>query len=349
MRVAFSWHGLPQYAARQLAAAIRNIGFPCSVIGSKPLVPVEGVDEILGNHVLWVDSGQRYSWSRLGLSVPDVFFQSGWAYPAFNSLGDEVRANGGKVCLMMDNNWRGDLRQLIGATWFRLCQRHKFSAVLVPGRSGRRLARWYGVSNDRIWEGMYGADPEIFFDGQPLADRPKKIIFVGQYIERKQCILLSKAFAEVADRLPGWELDMYGSGSQQELISCHPRIRVHGFIQPERLGVLYREARIFALPSLREAWGLVVHEAALSGCQLLLSDAIGARDDFAGRYNSALFCAGDFGSLKDALMRLASQDNETLVAAQAESIRVAQSHGPKVFAKRALEIVDKLAYSSRGS
>jgi glycosyltransferase involved in cell wall biosynthesis len=77
---------------------------------------------------------------------------------------------------------------------------------------------------------------------------------------------LARAFARIAHRLPDWELCLYGSGPLQSAIS-HPRIKVHGFIQPEQLGSLYRQARIFALPSFSEAWGVVVHEAALSGCR----------------------------------------------------------------------------------
>ena len=34
------------------------------------------------------------------------------------------------------------------------------------------------------------------------------------------------------------------------------------------------------MPSLEEHWGLVVHEAALSGCALLLSNRVGAKEDF---------------------------------------------------------------------
>lgn len=342
-QVAFSWNGLPQYAARLIAAAIRARGSTCSVVGSRPTVPVRGVEEALGQPVRWVDAAKPVSWKELGLPVPAVYFQSGWAYPAFNALGDEVRAAGGRVCLLMDNNWRGDFRQWLGAPWYRLCQRRKFAAILVPGKSGRRLARWYGIPDDRIWEGMYGADPAIFFNGPPLAERPKRIVFVGQYIDRKQCLPLARAFAAVADRLPGWELEMYGSGPQQELIPSHPRLRVNGFVQPEQLGALYRSARVFALPSLTEAWGLVVHEAALSGCQLLLSDTIGSREDFAGPANSALFRAGDVASLQAALLRLAAVDDVALARAQAESVRLAQSHGPAVFAARTAEIIGKLA------
>ena len=340
---AFSWHGLPQYAARQLAAASAELGQDCPVVGSRAQVPVQGVESALGRPVHWVEASRPTTWRELSLDVPRVFFQSGWAYPAFNALGDEVRAAGGKVCLLMDNNWRGTFRQMLGAPWFRLCQRRKFAAVLVPGKSGRRLARWYGMPDEAIFEGMYGADPQLFFNGPPLANRPKRIIFVGQYIERKGCVPLAQAFAAVADRLPGWELCMYGSGPLQSAIPVHPAIKVMGFVQPEQLGVLYREARIFALPSLSEAWGLVVHEAALSGCQLLLSDAIGSAPDFATPWNAELFRKDDFSSLVAALLKLSKVTDQDLGRAQAASTTVAQSHGPHRFAQAIQAIVGRLA------
>lgn len=223
MSIAFSWQGLPQYAARQLRPAIAQLGQPCTVIGTRPAVPIQGMEEALGQPIHWVDGAQVVCWADLGLAVPQVFFQAGWSCPAFNALGDEVRAAGGKVCLLMDNDWRGNLRQWFGGAWFRLVQKRKFAAVLVPGRSGHCLARWYGFAQEEIFEGLYGADPAVFFDGPPLAERPKRILFVGQYIARKDCVGLAQAFASVADQLPEWELHLYGSGPLQDKL---PRMLV---------------------------------------------------------------------------------------------------------------------------
>jgi glycosyltransferase involved in cell wall biosynthesis len=343
MSIAFSWRGLPQYAARQLRPAIAQLDQPCAVIGTRPAVPIQGMEEALGQPIHWVDGAQVVRWADLGLVPPKVFFQAGWSCPAFNALGDEVRAAGGKVCLLMDNDWRGNLRQWFGGAWFRLGQKRKFAAVLVPGRSGHRLARWYGFANEEIFESLYGADPFVFFDGPPLAKRPKRILFVGQYIERKDCVGLARAFTSVADQLPEWELHLYGSGPLQDKLPPHARIRVHGFVQPTELGALYRSARIFALPSQSEAWGLVVHEAALSGCQLLLSDAIGSRLDFAGQKNTAEFPAGDHAALAQGLLQLASADDDALARAQAESRARAATHGPAIFADRVAAVVRQLS------
>ena len=78
----------------------------------------------------------------------------------------------------------------------------------------------------------------------------------------------------------GWTLDLYGSGPLRNKIPTGEGIAVHDFMQPEQLAEIYRQSRCFALPSIREHWGVVVHEAALSGCVMLLSDCIGAGADF---------------------------------------------------------------------
>jgi len=337
--IAFSWQGLPQYAARQLAVAIQRLGRRCVVVGTKPHVPIEGMEPCLGQPIHWLEPAVPQTWRDLGSEVPQIFFQAGWSCPAINALGDEVRARGGKVCLLMDNQWRGDARQILGGFWFRTFRRQAYQAVLVPGKSGTRLAQWYGFKPAEIFQGLYGADPQLFYNSQPLKQRPRRILFVGQYIERKGCLPLAQAFASVAAQLPDWELVMCGSGPLQNQIPSHPQIKVQGFVQPESLGALYREARIFALPSYQEAWGLVVHEAALSGCQLLLSDQIGAADDFATSANAARFTAGSMSELAQAILKLALATEAELATAQATSLQLAQTHGPSIFAERVVNIV----------
>src|SRR5262249_8002860 len=249
----------------------------CVVIGSRPSVPVKGKERALGQPIHWVDADKSHTWSSLGLDVPRIYFQSGWAYPAFSALGAEVKRAGGLVFGMSDANWRGDFRQMVpGPIAFRLRHRHRFDAMLVPGRQGLRLMRWFGLPPDRIRCGMLGADPGLFGAGKPLAERPPTFLFVGRFIALKGVLDLAEAFQRIADRHPAWRLSIIGGGEQRNLIPRHERILVEDFVQPEQLADRFRQTRFLILPSRSEAWGLVVHEAALSGCGLVLSDRIGS-------------------------------------------------------------------------
>jgi hypothetical protein len=62
--IAFSWNGLPQYAARLLAAARQELGQPFPVIGSRPAVPVGGIEEALGWPAHWVEAPRPVSWKE---------------------------------------------------------------------------------------------------------------------------------------------------------------------------------------------------------------------------------------------------------------------------------------------
>lgn len=331
--VAFSWKGMPQYAARELKAAIAALGVDCAVIGSKPDVPVAGMEAALGQPITWIDDSRRVTWRELGLTRPDIFFQSGWGYRGLNALGAEVRAAGGKVIGFSDANWRGDFRQRVaGAIAFRLHLRRLFDAMIVPGREGRRLMRWYGMPNDRVFEGMYGADPALFNGGPPLVDRPRAVLFVGQFIDRKQVLTLAAAFRRFAAARPGWTLRLTGSGAQRDLIPRADDIVVEDFVQPEHLADRYRAVRFFVLPSLVEAWGLVVHEAALCGCGLILSDAIGSAADLADDINAVRFAAGDETALVEAMVAAADRAVGDLARVEARSRALAADFGPARFA-----------------
>ena len=339
-RMAFSWNGLPQYAARLLRAAIDRLGEECIVVGSKPTVPVEGMERALGQKVYWVDADKPARWSDLGLVQPRVFVQSGWSYPAFATLGREVKAAGGAVIGLSDANWRGDIRQLVlGLVAFRLRHRRHIDAMLVPGRQGERLMRYFGMPASRVRIGMYGADPDLFNAGPPLAERPKTFLYVGQFIARKNVLGLTEAFLRFSARTPGWTLRITGSGEQRGLIPSDPRIVVEDFVQPEQLAERFRAARFLVLPSLVEAWGLVVHEAALCGCGLLLSDAIGSGDDLAHATNAVRFAAGSIEAMEAALADAESFDAARLAAAESTSRRLARQFGPDRFAEEIARLV----------
>ncbi len=342
--IAFSWDGLPQYAARLIRAAVERLEGECAVVGSPPLVPVRGMEEVLGCPVHWVDIGKPGNWRALGLGVPRIFFQSGWSYPAFSSLGAEVKAQGGRVIGLSDANWRGDLRQLLaGPIAFRALHRRRFDAMIVPGRQGERLMRWFGMPAGKVRSGMYGADPAVFGNGPLLPSRPRTFLFVGQFIARKNVLGLARAFQRFCETRSDWTLHLCGSGEQKALIPRHARIVQEDFIQPQELAKRFHAARFLVLPSLLEAWGLVVHEAALSGCGLVLSDAIGSGDDLAGASNSVRFRAKSEDDLLRALHAAAAFDDAMLRDAESESLVLARRFGPERFSAVIAGLVEQFA------
>lgn len=343
--IAFAWPGLPDYAARCIRAVIDYWPKAVTVVATPPSVPIEGMERSLGQSVHWInESRATLSWSSLDVDIPDVLFCGGYSTPAFNSLAQQVRNRGGRVILMADNNWQGRLRQYtIDPIRHRLLFRSRFDGILVPGVSGTRLARSWGYQPDRIATKLYGADPELFWGGPPLAQRQKTFLYVGQFIDRKNVLSLTEAFVSLTERRSDWKLLLCGSGPIADRIPTHPRISVLGFVQPPQLAELLRQVRCLVLPSHEEHWGLVVHEAVLSGCALALSDNVGAADDLARAENSVLFRSNDTEAMAQALDAVAAWDAERWAQAEETSLLLARGFGPTPFSQSVAKLVWSLS------
>ena len=303
--ISLAWHGLPAYAARLIAASPG--GFP--IIATKPSVPIAGMDKLLPNRIHWITENYFGGWAGLGLRVPSLYFQPSWCTPSFNNLGKEVHAKGGKIVVMFDNPWRGDFRQLIGAIRFHTQWRNRFCAAWVVGESGARLARYWGFAESNIYTGMYGADPNLFraLLSPPLASRPKRFIFVGQLIPRKGIHELLIAWRLFSQSKQEWELHIYGTGPLEYLVR-ESNVVFRGFQQPDVIAAAMQQSRFLILPSHEEHWGLVVCEAAQSGCGFILSDAVASHLDLLTPENGRLFKSKDIYELRDAMKWAADCD-----------------------------------------
>ena len=99
-----------------------------------------------------------------------------------------------------------------------------------------------------------------------------KFLYVGRLIELKNVRTLVDVFNE-----NGLSLTIAGKGELHEELEAkaRPNITFTGFVDNRELATVYKNHHVLVLPSLSEAWGLVVEEAIYRGCVLLLSDRVG--------------------------------------------------------------------------
>ena len=369
--ICFAWEGFRQYAARCVGKVACATDEEVVVVATKPAVPVVGMDALARCKVVWVDAKNAPNLKvLLAGKLPRILFTTGWSNGIFKRYSHETKANGGKVVCMVDNNfhlvvfsffhlhdWKSIIVECVKAIRFYVLFRRRYDAFLVPGKSGQRLMSFYKVRSELVKAGMYAADDSLFTSGKSIAERPKKIIYVGQYIERKNVLRLIEAFSRAALSVKsGYSLEMYGSGILRDRLvqragelneslgrvgSC---IRVNDFVQPEELASLYHTARVFCLPSYEDHWGLVVHEAALSGCFLLLSQYVGAAVDFLvarengeGYINGGIFDPYSTKAIEMAFKQVMQIDDADAARAQAEGLRAAQSTSTRKFAQAILD------------
>lgn len=302
--VAIAWSGLPFYASCLIRHLLDREGLDLTVIGTRSNSPYRGLEEILGRRVVWVGRDDRPTWRSLSLPVPKMFFHTGWAYPAFNALADEVLNRGGKVVIMVDNRYRGDLRQLAGAAWFRVGLRRRFSAMWVPGISGRKFARFLGMPESAVVDGLYSADHSVFSPPTEPHERHNHFIFVGQLIPRKGLPEILLALDAVTRVNPDIRLRVLGNGPLSHMVVNHPHIDYFPFKHATEVARHLQASRFLVLPSLEEHWGLVVHEALLVGCGAILSDHVGAAPDLlSSGENGFLVKSGSVDELTKAMLQ----------------------------------------------
>jgi glycosyltransferase involved in cell wall biosynthesis len=127
-----------------------------------------------------------------------------------------------------------------------------------------------------------GVDTGVFFPGKKV--RHPRIMFVGTWQGRKRGRFVYESFLkDILPQLPDAELCMVC-----DYCPPHPNVIIEMFPSDEKLAQLYREAWVFAYPSLYEGFGLAYSEALASGTAIVCSPNEGA---------ARVLCNGRFGMI----------------------------------------------------
>ncbi|HRJ70419.1 MAG TPA: glycosyltransferase family 4 protein [Beijerinckiaceae bacterium] len=163
---------------------------------------------------------------------------------------------------------------------------------------GDVFTRWFrdtlGVAPERlvvIPNGIPDFAPDLALPKPAGPDR--LILFAGEVGPRKGAGLLLEALAMVRARLGDWRCVMAGNGDIHEyramtqMLGLKDRVRFTGWVGPDAVHALMREAVVVVLPSRVEALPLSLIEGACAGCALIASNAGAsaeiARDGVNGR------------------------------------------------------------------
>jgi phosphatidylinositol alpha-mannosyltransferase len=192
----------------------------------------------------------------------------------------------------------------------------------------RKLDRRIAVSDvayryaNRLFPGQYtvipnGIDLDRFSKrGEPQANRPLTILFVGRQDKRKGFDILFQAFLQITATNPRLRLLVVGPISDETRLSylkmAHLRdvtaIEFTGYVPPQRLPHYYHQADIFCAPSTGyESFGIILLEAMAAGLPVVASDIAGYRTLVAGHGEGLLVPPGRPEALANALHYLIEQ------------------------------------------
>jgi glycosyltransferase involved in cell wall biosynthesis len=230
-------------------------------------------------------------------------------------------------------NWKLWVKRLLWPRLFRLAD-----VVLAPSTGTVKLMDSLGISRDRVVLIPYCVDNSWWIEQSAKVDRhavrarwnlPDEaivVLFCAKLQPWKRPQDLLRAFAQVAD------LNAYlvfaGDGplradleSEAQSLGIAGKVRFLGFVNQSGLPETYTASDVLVLPSSYDAFGLVVNEAMLCRCPVIVSDRVGARFDLVREAETGfVYPAGDVESLA-AVLRRAMSNRQHLHEMGEESFR----------------------------
>jgi glycosyltransferase involved in cell wall biosynthesis len=193
--------------------------------------------------------------------------------------------------------------------------------ILAPSEFIARQLRATGASGASVVVEPYGVDLSAFRPRESVdeagRDRRVRCLFIGQISHRKGIRVLVDAARTLARepidfRLVGPMVSPEVLAGAPENVSWSPTMDHRGAAEE------MRAADLFVLPSIEDAYALVVLEAMASGLPVVVSENTGSRELVTPDANGLLVEAGDARALADAIARLsASPELRSRLGAQA--------------------------------
>jgi glycosyltransferase involved in cell wall biosynthesis len=144
---------------------------------------------------------------------------------------------------------------------------------------------------------------------------------------------------ELSNDFPEWELHCIGTGDLWDKRAIHPKIVHHGFKQPDELAAHLEDAACFVMPSKKEPWGVVLHEMAIAGLPLLVSDQVGAASMFLKSGANGFVIGPTTQGIRNVLFKLLQMSTNDLLAMGKQSRLIAASKMPSNWVRALLAIV----------
>jgi glycosyltransferase involved in cell wall biosynthesis len=220
----------------------------------------------------------------------------------------------------------GDMPRLTSLKYRGLVRRCTRSAerVICPSEfTAADVERCYGVARERI-----RVIPEAPALPAGTLEPPagRYLLAAGDLRPKKNLEVLVRAFAQLWEEgavehrllLAGADL---GSGGRLASLAGGAPVEFLGFVSDERLDALLRGAEALVVPSLYEGFGLVVLDAMIRGCPVVLARA-GALPEV-GADAALYFEAQDVSELRDLLRALLADRGERERLARAGRERAA--------------------------
>jgi glycosyltransferase involved in cell wall biosynthesis len=249
--------------------------------------------------------------------------------------------------------WKRHVKRVAWPLLFRLADQ-----VIVPSSGTQDLMRSLGLPEDRVTLTPYVVDNDWWLAQSAGVDRaavrvswgaqPEDavILFCAKLQPWKQPADLLRAFAKIQ---PAHGLLVYaGEGplrasleAEAAALGVAGRVRFLGFANQTQLPAIYTSADLMVLPSMYDAFGVVVNEAMLCGCPVAASDHVGAaRDLIAHGQTGFVYPCGDTDALAAILRQVLENGGQLSAMGSAARTRM-ESWSPRENIDAAVEAISR--------
>ena len=233
---------------------------------------------------------------ELCAASPSVLLIPGYSAPAALAAALWGRLHGCRNILMSDSTALDHPRDRSKEWAKRLLVSNFFDAAIVSGCRAAAYVQRLGIPAGRVAYAYDVIDNDHFaasveaarkgFTPDSLGLPCPAFLFVGRLAPEKNVAVLLEAFAAYRGAGGSWSLMLVGRGPlDNELraiaasLGCGEAVRFYGYRHYQSILPFYAFAGALVLPSVSEAWGLVVNEAMASGLPVIVSNRCGCVND----------------------------------------------------------------------
>lgn len=253
--------------------------------------------------------------------------------------------------------WKVSVKKLFWPWLFRSAD-----VVIAPSSGTKALMSSLGVPDDKVRLMPYVVDNDWWTEKVGSVDRaavrkrweiPEEasvVLFCAKLQRWKRPQDLLQAFGWAG--IPNSYLVYAGDGpmrNELERTAAEMGLRQSvlflGFVNQSGLPEVYRSSDVMVLPSDYEPFGLVVNEAMLCGCPVVVSDHVGARFDLVRDGETGfVYPTGDVEALRDALLHALKCRNRLIHMGEAARDRISR-WSPDVYVESLINAVFQIGSS----
>jgi glycosyltransferase involved in cell wall biosynthesis len=278
-----------------------------------------------------------------------VIIYTGYTYISFWIAAMAVKLKGAKLLFGSDTSQLEPRNRKQWKTWLKsLFLPHVFQLadiVMVTSTLGKQVIQNLGipeqnialtpfvVDNDRWILDASNVDIKVVRQQWDIPDNATVLLFCAKLQEWKRPQDVLRAFAQ--SNIRESYLVFAGSGPlkselevEAESLGIIDQVRFLGFVNQSQLSSIYCAANLFILPSDYEPFGVVVNEAMLCGCPVIVSDRVGSRADLVKNGETGfIYPCGDIEALAKILQEVLP-DRERLKKMGVSATKLMESWSP---------------------